>query len=134
MRRYQWWVLGIVSVLWASGAAAKPVPAWIFSNGAVLQRGQPLPIWGTADPGEAVTVTLAGASEQVIATAQTTTDSEGRWVVRLPALQPGGPFTLFIVGSTTVTLKDILVGDVWVCSGQSNMEWKITQSDGSAEA
>lgn len=95
-----------------------------FSDHAVLQRGQPIPVWGVAGPGDLVQVRLAGR------TAQFKAGPDGRWLVRLPALPAGGPYELHAESASgTAIVRDILVGEVWVCSGQSNMEWKLAQTD-----
>ena len=97
------------------------LPAVIGSN-MVLQQGQPLPIWGWAEPGEAVTVTIAAAK------ASTTADKDGKWMVKLPAMTPGGPHTMTVQGKNSLKIENILVGEVWVCSGQSNMEFSVSSS------
>jgi sialate O-acetylesterase len=96
--------------------AAINLPAVIGDN-MVLQRGQPVPIWGWADKGEEVTVTVAGQKRV------TTAGDDGRWKVTIDKLDAGQPLEMTLEGSSgsTVTLKNILVGEVWVCSGQSNM-------------
>jgi len=91
----------------------------LFSENMVLQAGAKDPVWGTADPHEKVTVTLGGA--QAVATA----DAGGRWQVELGPLEPGGPFTMTVAGKNTIAIHNILVGQVWVCSGQSNMEFSV---------
>jgi sialate O-acetylesterase len=96
----------------------------LFTDHAVLQRGAAIPVWGTADPDEEVKVRLTSDTE-VSATA----GKDGRWAVKLPMQQAGGPYELTATGKNTVTLKDILVGEVWVCSGQSNMEWTLKKCD-----
>ncbi len=88
----------------------------VFSDGAVLQRGREIPVWGRADAGEKVAVDLAGKSAQTVAGA------DGRWKVTLPALEAGGPWVLTVKGNNTVVVRDVLVGEVWLASGQSNME------------
>jgi sialate O-acetylesterase len=94
----------------------------LFTDSAVLQRGLPLPIWGTAREGERVTVELLHQKA-------TTTAENGRWMVRLPAVtKGGGPYTLTVKGDNTVVVKNVLVGEVWVCSGQSNMQWPVFRS------
>ena len=100
----------------------------LFQDHAVLQRDKPVPIWGTAGAGEEVSVVLAG--RQAAARA----DASGRWTATLPAVAAGGPFSLEVrTGSGTVrTVSDILVGDVFLCSGQSNMEFGVAQSKGGA--
>ena len=87
----------------------------------VVQRGLPVHIWGNADATEAVSVDFRGATQT------TRADNLGRWSVYLPAGEAGGPFTLTIHGQNTITFSDVLVGDVWVASGQSNMEFKLNQ-------
>jgi len=91
----------------------------LFSDGAVLQRGRQIPIWGIADPGESVTVRMNGKQ------ATGTTDGSGRWSAKLPAQEAGGPFDLTVQGKNTVVLHDIVVGEVWVASGQSNMQFPL---------
>ena len=103
--------------------------ASIFSDHLVLQRDCAIPIWGRAEADEILMVELAETS------AQTTADAAGRWQVTLPALPAGGPHTLTVRGSTTVVLRDVLVGEVWLCSGQSNMEMQLFQAaNGAAES
>jgi len=91
----------------------------IFGDSMVLQRGIPLPVWGMADPGEKVTVTLGGKSFSTV------TGKDGRWMVRLKKMDAGGPYEMKITGNNSLSFKDVLVGEVWVCSGQSNMWWRI---------
>jgi sialate O-acetylesterase len=87
----------------------------LFSDHMVLQRGRPLPVWGRADAGEEITATLGGSTSRTRATA------DGRWRVDLPPQEAGGPFTLTVAGRSTVRVRDVLVGEVWIASGQSNM-------------
>jgi sialate O-acetylesterase len=108
-------------VLTGSFSAAEVKPASLFSDHAVLQSGMAVPVWGTADPGEKVTVTLHGVS------ASTTTGADGRWRVRLKKLKAGGPYEMTIAGKNTVTVKDVLVGEVWLGSGQSNMVFTVSK-------
>jgi sialate O-acetylesterase len=105
-----------------TASAAVKLPSIIGDN-MVLQRERAVPVWGWDDAGAKVTVTLGEAK------ATATADSNGRWAVELPAMKAGGPHTMTIEGTDTVTLKNILVGEVWVCSGQSNMEWAVQSSD-----
>lgn len=97
-------------------------PAALFSDGAVLQRQRPVPVWGWGDEGENVTVRFNGQEKS-------TTVRGGRWMVRLDPMEAGGPFTLTIRGRNNVEVRDVLVGEVWVCSGQSNMQWPMKLSD-----
>jgi sialate O-acetylesterase len=89
----------------------------------VLQRGISVPLWGTASENEKVTVRFQGQEA-------TTTAQNGKWMVRLRDLQAGGPFEMTISGTNTLRMKDVLVGEVWVCSGQSNMVWPVRLSAG----
>ena len=91
----------------------------IFSDHMVLQRNKPIPIWGWADPGENVTVEFNRQSKSVI------TDNKGKWNVSLDPEKEGGPFKLIIKAGNKLTFRDVLVGEVWICSGQSNMEFKV---------
>ena len=108
--------------------AAVKLPSVIGDN-MVLQRGQPVPIWGWADKGEKVTVSAAGQHFT------TKAGDDGRWKVTLAKLEVGQPLEMIVKGSsgTTITLKNILVGDVWVCSGQSNMEMGIGAANNAKE-
>ncbi|WP_435007305.1 sialate O-acetylesterase [Tundrisphaera lichenicola] len=95
----------------------------LFTDHVVLQRDAPLPIWGWAEPGSRIKVALAGQS------VETTADDQGKWLVKFGPYPAGGPHTLSVSGPKTVEIRDILVGDVWICSGQSNMEWPVNRAD-----
>lgn len=104
-------------------ARADIVVAPLFSDGAVLQRDKPVPLWGRADPGEKITITFAGQTREATAM------HDGRWIAfldPLPANAQGSDLTL--TGKNTLTLRDVVVGEVWLCSGQSNMEWPVSRS------
>ncbi|WP_324679056.1 sialate O-acetylesterase [Hymenobacter sp. GOD-10R] len=88
----------------------------------VLQRNQPIPVWGWADKGESLVIEFHNQTRQVKAGA------DGKWQVALGAESAGGPYTLRISGQNKVQLKDVLVGDVWICSGQSNMGWPLASA------
>lgn len=110
-------------VLWLVGISLGVTPVRadvrlpkLITDGMVLQRDVPLNIWGWADPGEVVTVLWAGKSYRA------TTGPDRTWRVQLPAQRAGGPYSMTIEGRNTLTLTELLVGDVWLCSGQSNME------------
>lgn len=94
---------------------AEVVPNPLFRDQAVLQRSIPVPVWGTAAPGEAISVRYREHEEQ------TRADANGDWIVRLPALSVGASSDLVIEGTNTLTFSDVVVGDVWIGSGQSNM-------------
>ena len=91
----------------------------VFQDHMVLQRGTKIPVWGWASPGEKVTVSFDSAS------AAATADAGGTWKALLPPMTPGGPHTFTVRGSSIVTVRDVLVGDVWLCSGQANMEMGV---------
>ncbi len=98
----------------------------VLADHMVIQRGQPVHVWGKAAPGEAVSVTFRGE------TRSTTADNIGRWGVYFLPVEAGGPFDMTVKGSNIITLRDILVGDVWIASGQSNMEFGTKEVDNSA--
>jgi len=100
-------------------AEVKPNP--LFSDGAVLQRDQAVPVWGTARDGEKVTVELGNQKLGTVA-------ENGTWRVDLKPLTAGGPLKMTITGDNTVTVDNLLVGEVWVCSGQSNMDFRFKQT------
>ena len=133
------------------------LPAIIGDN-MVVQQGKPVAIWGWADVGEEVTVTLPGAKlaegvnlGQVIPAdsplkelrtklnvrvdpnvniqSKATADAKGQWQVKLPALAYGGPHTITIQGKNKIEIKNVMVGEVWLCSGQSNMAWTLSKAD-----
>src|SRR5579872_7319109 len=99
----------------------KPMPfiSPMFSDHMVLQRDMKDPIWGWSTPGSEITVTIAGRTEK------TTTGADGKWQTKIGPIRAGGPYTLTVAGPQTVTFNDILGGDVWICSGQSNMEFGL---------
>lgn len=101
------------------------VPA-VFSDNMVLQRNQANTVWGWAEAGEEVKVTFNNGQAKT-----TQADDAGKWSVKLDPQSHGGPFTLKIEGKNELSFKNILVGDVWVCSGQSNMQWNVKNSNNS---
>ncbi len=107
--------------------ASRPFLHPLFSDDMVLQRGVKVPVWGWTTPGASVTVELRGQKAMAAA------DANGKWLARLGPFEAGGPFTLTINGPQSVTLSNVLVGDVWLCSGQSNMEMGVTQVDNPQE-
>jgi sialate O-acetylesterase len=90
-----------------------------FSDNMVLQRDRPVPVWGKATPGETVKVTICDHTKKSVA------DAEGNWRVKLRPMPAGGPFEMTVTGSNTITLRNVLIGEVWFCSGQSNMVWAL---------
>jgi sialate O-acetylesterase len=117
----------VAAIYRPSNALAEVRPNGLISEGMVLQRNRPIKLWGTAEPGESVTVRFRGHE------AATTADDAGRWSVTLAEQSAGGPFTLTIEGQNRVRFENVLVGDVWVCSGQSNMWWPVASRPGSKE-
>ncbi len=109
-------------------ARADVKPASVFGDHAVLQREKPIAVWGLADAGEKVTVQLGEVERS------TTADEQGRWRVDLPAMKAGGPVQMKIDGKNSVRFNDLLIGDVWVCSGQSNMEFTVKGASNAKEA
>lgn len=117
-------LLLLLPLLSALAAGALEAPA-IFGDHMVLQRGIPVRVWGKAEPGSAVTVSFAGKS------AEAQTASDGRWQAELPPFEtPGGPHSMTVSsGGKTLTFKDVLIGDVYLCAGQSNMELLLKDSE-----
>src|SRR5687767_14675789 len=114
--------LATLALAWlglAGPATAEVKTHGMCAEGMVLQQKTKAKVRGTADKGEKVTVQFRGK------TAATTAADDGTWSVRLESGEAGGPFDLTIAGSNTIAYKNVLVGEVWVCSGQSNMEWSV---------
>ncbi|MGQ9455092.1 MAG: sialate O-acetylesterase [Armatimonadota bacterium] len=113
----------LIALALAVPAGAVVKPNGLFTDNAVLQQGTSIPVWGSADDGERVTVSFAGQTVSTIA-------RNCRWMVRLKPLKAGGPYTMTISGlnNTTIELKNIMVGEVWIASGQSNMQWPLAQT------
>ncbi|HKU78143.1 MAG TPA: sialate O-acetylesterase [Pyrinomonadaceae bacterium] len=99
----------------------------IISDNMVLQQGTKVRIWGNATAGERVIVTFQNKSSEAVA------DANGRWQVLIGPLKRGGPAELTVKGNNVLTIKNVLVGEVWLCSGQSNMEWPLANTIGGAE-
>lgn len=109
------------------GINAQLQPAKIFSNGLVVQREMDIPVWGTANTGDTIIVTLNAEDDTAYA------DESGKWIASLTAMSAGGPYTMTIeTGSDLISLSNVYIGDVWIASGQSNMEMSLSQTDGSA--
>ena len=114
------WCL-VVSLIAAPIYASVRLPA-LFADHMVIQRDEPVHVWGNADSGESVTIEFRGAQRTV------TADAFGQWSVQLPPGEAGGPFALIIHASNTLTLQDVMVGDVWIASGQSNMGFALREA------
>lgn len=113
----------LVFALSAATAIAEVRLPSVLGSGMVLQRGAALPFWGWASPGENVTVSIGRNAASAVA------DSEGRWRVALSPMAAGGSHTVVVKGENTIELADVLVGEVWVASGQSNMKWPLRRTD-----
>lgn len=111
---------GLIAAFASAAHAEVKFPS-IIGEGMVLQRNREVPIWGWDDPGTTVTVEMAGATVSAQA------DDQGRWLVHLPAMEAGGPHTLTVKGTNSRSLGNVLVGEVWLCSGQSNMEFTVNR-------
>jgi len=120
-------ILVVASLIFASNVWAEPTLDPMFSDHMVLQREMPVPIWGTADPGQKVTVSFRDQKKE------TTADEDGKWSVKLDPLKVGQPGKLTVAGRTTLVLDDVLVGDVWLGSGQSNMSRSVGRFAGGDE-
>ncbi|MBW4891494.1 sialate O-acetylesterase [Mucilaginibacter sp. HMF5004] len=108
----------IVSSVFADVKLASP-----FTNHMVLQYNMPVPVWGIATPGEKVTVKFGKQIKTAI------TGADGKWMIKLDKLKPGGPFSLSVIGNNKIVLTDVYAGDVWLCSGQSNMDMTVARED-----
>jgi sialate O-acetylesterase len=116
-------MVALLFLLSASSALADVRLPAIFSDHMVLQAQMPIRVWGWADPGETVTVSIGQTSRLAMP------GKDGRWEVMLGKLQPGGPHSLLVRGRNSITIRDVLVGEVWLGSGQSNMAMTVNRCD-----
>lgn len=116
------WMAAAVALSATAAHAEVKLPS-IFGSHMVLQQGQKNRVWGVAGPGEAVTVTIGEQSHKAEVAA------DGKWQVMLAPLAVGGPYTLTVKGSNEIKFEDVLVGEVWICSGQSNMQWSVNAAN-----
>ncbi len=119
-RNNLWWSVGLLLSLAGLARADVRLPAVIGDN-MVLQQSTETPIWGWADANEEVTVKGSWNAESRSIKA----GADGKWRVKLPTASAGGPFTITVTAHNTITLENVMLGEVWLCSGQSNMEWTI---------
>jgi sialate O-acetylesterase len=119
--------LSLLAWLPSASAGADVLLPRLVSDGMVLQARAPIRVWGWASEGEQVEVTLNGRHA-------TATARDGRWSAALPPLEPGGPFEMTITGRNALVVHDVLVGEVWLCSGQSNMEFELSRAADSQAA
>lgn len=115
--------LALVLVIAAMSYADVRLPA-VISDNMVLQQKAKAPIWGWAEPGEKIVVRASWNKS-----AKTTADEDGRWKLKIKTPKAGGPYDITIKGSSIIRLQNVLIGEVWVCSGQSNMQWAMTQTE-----
>ncbi|MEI8383072.1 MAG: sialate O-acetylesterase [Planctomycetota bacterium] len=130
MSRIGFWnvIAGMVVAGSLCGAARADVKLpKVIADHMVLQQKLPIPLWGTAEPGEVVTVSIGDN------TATATADAKGKWSVKLKEMTAGGPHELVVKGKNEIKLTDVLIGEVWVASGQSNMEWSVSNSNNPKE-
>lgn len=131
--RYSFFLSLITAIVAVYSARAKVSLASVFSDHVVLQQQKDIVIWGWSAPGEKLSVTIAPetgrngkASASTIRKGKVTASKDGKWIVTMPAMPAGGPYTMVVKGrDETVTVNDIMVGEVWICSGQSNMEFTM---------
>ena len=113
----------LFAVVFSTSLLANVTPSSLFTDHMVLQRNASVPVWGTADAGEKITVQVGKQTASAIANAA------GKWMVKLNNLAAGGPYSIIIKGKNTVTVTDVYVGEVWLCSGQSNMDMTVARED-----
>ncbi|HEX9827258.1 MAG TPA: sialate O-acetylesterase, partial [Flavobacteriaceae bacterium] len=112
-------ILFLVFGMYANANVKLPL---LFNDGMVLQRNKSIPVWGWANANEKIEIHF---KEQIV---KTKADKNGKWMVHLKPEIAGGPYEMTIMGKNTITIKDVLVGEVWICSGQSNMEFTVKQA------
>src|SRR6187551_1586836 len=122
-------ILFVLFLILSNAAFAKVTLPNVFSDNMVLQRNTEVSIWGWADPLEEVAITTSWNNQTYKAKAS----NQAKWEIVIPTPKEGGPYTIAIKGSNEIVLKNILIGEVWICSGQSNMEmnagWGIDNGD-----
>src|SRR5256886_15201589 len=118
----------VLLAAWATSIFAEVRVPSVIGDNMVLQQGMKVRIWGTASAGERVAVSFNSRTTQTIA------DQNGRWQTFIGPFKAGGPFVLTIRAANTLTLKNVLIGEVWICSGQSNMEWPLVNAKGGVDA
>jgi len=117
-------VILLIFSLFANANVKMPL---LFSDGMVLQRNKPIPVWGFADANEKIEIHFKQQIQKI------TADKNGKWTLNLKAEKAGGPFELIIIGKNKISIKNVLVGEVWICSGQSNMEFQVFKTKNAKE-
>jgi sialate O-acetylesterase len=117
------WSISLVLGILAFPVCAQVKLSAIFGDNMVLQQKNDVAVWGWADADEQIEV----QGSWMKSPATTTTGKDGKWLVKIKTPDAGGPYTLTVKGKNTITLQNILIGEVWICSGQSNMEFTLQQ-------
>ena len=140
MKRITLFLIGFLLLFTQPFVHAEVTLPRIIGSNMVLQRDMEVPLWGWASAGEEITITLSTEDEEAepLFTTTVVADAEGNWQVKMSAMQAGGPYILRVYGlgnpAPTIELTNVLFGEVWVCSGQSNMQWSVSASkDSEAE-
>ncbi|ATC65414.1 sialate O-acetylesterase [Nibricoccus aquaticus] len=115
--------LYFAAMILAANVSAEVRLAALFTDHTVLQRRVEIPVWGWASPGENVSVEFRAHTARAVA------DANGRWQVKLPAMEAGAPAEMIVRGTNEVRLRDVVLGEVWLCSGQSNMAFRVEELD-----
>src|SRR3569832_64837 len=119
----KFFIQGLLSVTFFINGYAQLQVASVFGDHMVLQRDMTIPVWGEVTPNSSVSVSFNGKIVRAKA------GGDGRWAVKIPACHAGGPYTMAIQGKEKIILNDIYVGEVWLCSGQSNMDMTVARED-----
>ncbi|MBX2841891.1 MAG: acetylxylan esterase [Flammeovirgaceae bacterium] len=125
--KYRFFFLIVISLFNLQLANAHVTLPYLFSDNMVLQRGEHIKVWGWANPGERVAVTFRSKSYR------TRADKLGNWQVSMDKLPTGGPYDMYVLGNNLITIRNVMIGDVWVCGGQSNMRWKLENTENAEE-
>ena len=136
MKRFTLFLIGFLLLFTHALVHAEVTLPSVIGSNMVLQRDMQVPIWGWASAGEEIAITLSAedAGAEPVFSTTVVVDIKGNWRTKFPAMSAGGPYTLKITESNTLELTNVLFGEVWVCSGQSNMEWSVRASrDADAE-
>jgi len=112
----------LILLLFSLMASANVRMPLLFSDGMVLQRNKPIPVWGWADANEKVEIRFNKQIKTI------TADKNGKWMLKLDSEKAGGPYKLSIIGKNKIVITNVLVGEVWICSGQSNMEFQVSRT------
>ena len=112
-----------LSSMYGNQSHADAKPASPFSDHMVLQYNTVVPVWGTADPGEKITVQIGKQIRTAV------TNADGQWMLKLNKIAAGGPYTMTITGKNKIVINDVYAGEVWICSGQSNMDMTVARED-----